>query len=207
MRYAEGMITSSTTQPKKNTLAIVALVLSSLFFVPVIPLVGLVLSIVALVTGRNRAIAITGIAIGAVFTVVGTIFFAGMVAGSVAYTRRAKSVEAAAGVGRIADAIAALPARQWAALSESDWTPSEGACGHPGGRYPADASPWVASPWPQLDFAFREPHYYQFRLRRYDQGFVVEAQGDLDCDGVRSHFQRRVTADGVGPLQIDHEQE
>ena len=64
---------------------------------------------------------------------------------------------------------------------------------------------WEGEPWKTLGFALDEAHYYQYRVTRDGGGFVVEARGDLDCDGVFGRFSRQVTPDGVSPLQSEKE--
>ena len=64
------------TEAKKkgNGLAITALVLSSVFFLPIIPFFGLVLGIIALTTGRSKPMSIVAICLGAFFTLMTGIY-------------------------------------------------------------------------------------------------------------------------------------
>ena len=66
-----------------KTLAIIGLVLSCLFFVPLAPLIGLIIGIVSLRKSKvdpsiPKGIATAAIVIGAVFTFIGAIIFFGM---------------------------------------------------------------------------------------------------------------------------------
>jgi disulfide bond formation protein DsbB len=193
--------TPTTTTPKKgNGLAITAVVLASLFFLPLIPFIGLVLGIVALATGRSKAISITAICLGGFFTLVMGMYFAIAVPAFMKYIRRSKTVEATMEVRRISDSLMAMQAQQWASLPATDWTPPGTACGQPQNKFAANPAPWQAEPWRSLGVSMDQAHYYQYRITRDDHGFLVEARGDLDCDGKMSYFQRQVSADGVGPL-------
>ncbi|HEX8950549.1 MAG TPA: DUF4190 domain-containing protein, partial [Polyangia bacterium] len=173
---------SPTTQQKKkgNGLAIAALVLSSVFFLPIIPFFGLVLGIVALTTGRSKPMSIVAICLGGFFTLMTGVYAAVAVPAFMKYIRRSKTVEATMNTRTLADAVMRLDAAAWSKLAESDWTPAASACGQPGDRYAADASAFSGEPWATLGFSVAEPHYYQYRLRRDAGGFVVEARGDLD---------------------------
>lgn len=68
-------------------------------------------------------------------------------------------------------------------LVATDWVPA----GSPSPRrYPYDATLWGREPWASLDFAPSAAHFHQYRYRPFDEGrgFVAQARGDLDGDGV-----------------------
>jgi hypothetical protein len=200
------------TQPppatkKGNGLAITALVLSSVFFLPIIPLFGLVLGIIALTTGRSKPMSIVAICLGAFFTLMTGLYAAIAIPAFMKYIRRSKTMEARMNTRTLANAVAALDAAQWSKLADSDWTPATSACGQPNDRYAADPKAFAGEPWATLGFGVSEPHYYQYRLRRAGDGFVAEARGDLDCDGKFSHFARSIAPDGVGELTSEDELE
>jgi len=197
--------TPPTPQKKGNGLAITALVLAALFFLPFIPTIGLVLGIIALATGRSKTMSIVAICLGGFFTLTMGVYVAVAIPAFMKYIRRAKTVEATANVRALADGIAALGPQQWAQLADGDWTPAGSACGQPLGKFPPQPAAWQGEPWKSLGFALDTAHYYQYRVARDGGGFVVEARGDLDCDGVFSRFVRHVTPDGVGPLQSENE--
>src|SRR4051794_21304705 len=99
---------AAVKKPPSATLAIVALVLSSLFFVPFAPLIGVILGIVALVKARQggtpRTLAIIAVSVGPLCM----LFNLGMCAGIaipafMKYVRRSKTVEATMNVRRLGD--------------------------------------------------------------------------------------------------------
>ncbi len=190
---------------KGNGLGVTAVVCASLFFLPVVPLIGLVLGIITLATGRSRALGIVSVCLGAFFTLFAGILAAIAIPAFVKYTRRAKTIEATMNTRRIGDLLLTLPNEQWAQLPDSDWTPPSRAC--PEEQYTAVVGAWRQPPWSALGFSLDGTFSYQYRLRHDGQGFVIEAQADLDCNGVTSHFQRRVTTSGVGPLERENELE
>ncbi len=189
-----------TTKKKGNGLAIAALVLASVFFLPIIPFFGLVLGIIALATGRSKPMSIVAICLGAFFTLMTGVYAAIAIPAFMKYIRRSKTVEATMNVRSLAASVARLDAAQWSKLPESDWVPADSPCGQPKDRYPVGTHAFDGDSWGQFGFAPIEPAFYQYRLRREGVGFVVEARGDLDCDGKFSHFARSVTPDGVGEL-------
>lgn len=66
---------------ESNALALVALICSILFFIPPLPLVGLVLAIVVLATRRpGRGLAIAAIIINAVYVLLALLFVGGLLA-------------------------------------------------------------------------------------------------------------------------------
>jgi Tfp pilus assembly protein PilE len=192
---------------KGNGLAITALVLSAVFFLPIIPFFGLVLGIIALATGRSKPISIVAVCLGAFFTLMTGVYAAIAIPAFMKYIRRSKTVEASMNTRLLADGVARLSAQQWAELADSDWTPAGTACGQPNGKFSADASAFRGEPWATIGFSVADPHYYQYRVRRDANGFVAEARGDLDCDGKFSRFSRVVKPDGAGPLQTEDELE
>ena len=61
-----------------------------------------------------------------------------------------------------------------------------------------DATLWNADPWVSLHFSVDDPHYYAYGYAVEVGGagatdgthnFTASAEGDLDCDGVKSTFQ------------------
>jgi type IV pilus assembly protein PilA len=196
---------AKTAAKKGNGLAVTGVVFASLFFLPIIPLVGLILGIVTLATGRNKTLGIVAICLGGFFTMFVGIEAAIAIPAFMKYVRRSKTVEATMNVRRLATAVAVLPPDEAAKLSSSEWTPPGRACDGVGGKFGVDASLWNAEPWKTLDFAVETPAYYQYRVRRDGDGFTVEAQGDLDCDGIFSHFERHVGPSGAGDLRSQND--
>jgi hypothetical protein len=191
--------------PKRNGLGITAVVFAALFFIPLAPLIGLILGIVTLATRRNKTLGIVAVCLGGFFTLFLGVEVAIAIPAFMRYVRRSKTVEATMNLRRIGDGVLALDATQWPKLSDSDWTPAQSPCTQPAGKFAPNASLWQVDPWKAIGFSVDDPAYYQYRLRRNGQGFVIEAQGDLDCDGVLSHFSRQVAPDGLGALQSENE--
>ncbi len=68
------------------------------------------------------------------------------------------------------------------------------------GRSEPPANPWDTPTWSALRFEITQPHYFVYEFTSngktgVDAEFVATAYGDLDCDGVRSTFQRFGKAD------------
>jgi hypothetical protein len=194
-----------TVATPKNGLAITAVVFSALFFIPLASIVGLVLGIVALASGRNKAMSIVAICLGGFFSFFIGIYAAIAIPAFIKFVRRSKSTEAMMNTRQLADRVAAMPAEDWAKLADADWTPAGSACGNVGNKFAANPAAWAGEPWKTLGFAVETPHYYQYRVARESQGFVVEARGDLDCDGIFSRFARHVTPAGPGPVETENE--
>ncbi len=172
--------------PKKgNGLAITALVLASVFFLPIIPFFGLVLGIIALASGRSKPISIVAICVGGFLTLMTALYAAIAIPAFMKYMERAKEAEGRATLATLATAAASLTESQAAALPDADWTPAGSACAEPDHKFAADVTPWQREPWTTLGFRVERPHYFQYRISRVSGGFRVEARADLRCNG---HF-------------------
>ncbi|MDB4967744.1 MAG: hypothetical protein JWN44_3433 [Myxococcales bacterium] len=205
MDAAPALNAPKPRSPKRqpgNALPITALVFAALFFLPLVPTIGLILGVIALISGRSKAISIVAVSLGAFFTFMTGIYAAIAIPAFMKYIARAKSTEAIAQVASLGNAVSALDARHFAALADSQWTPAGSACAQPKQKFAADPTTWQAEPWKTLGFAVDRATAYQMRVTRNAQGFLVEARGDLDCDGKLSHFARQVTAEGVQPPEI-----
>ena len=114
------------------------------------------------------------------------------------YVKRSKTAEATSNVTRIATALAeqlnATPAarRRLAAI------PATPAAAPSELKYPANPAQWATPAWRRVGFTIEAAHYYQYRVDVDGRCYVVAASGDLDGDGTRSNFSRRVCpgADG-----------
>jgi type II secretory pathway pseudopilin PulG len=204
---------SPTAPPGRTSpLAIFALVMSCLFFVPLFPLIGLTLGIVALVRsrpGQPRGVAIAAVAVGPV-----AFFFLQGICAAIAipsfmkYIRRSKVVEARLNVRRLANLAVQYQAEHARLPPAVDWTPAGSACGQEHNRFAPDPRAWSVAPWSDLQFSVDTPHYYQYRIETVGPGEIaVEARGDLDCNGTFSHFTHTVGPGGVGELAVMHELE
>jgi hypothetical protein len=112
------------------------------------------------------------------------------------YIRRSKSVEATMNVRKLADAVAAYQGKP---LRSTEWTPAATCCSQ-GGKCAPNPKAWTGT-FAALNFSVDDPHYYQYRVTKSGKKTVVEARGDLDCDGKFSNYKRTVTGTTVGPLE------
>jgi type IV pilus assembly protein PilA len=76
-------------------------------------------------------------------------------------------------------------------------TPGDTCCGNPGDKCKGgdhDAAAWDTPTWNALNFGMAEPHYYVYSFDstgvHKDAAFTARANGDLDCDGTFSIFER-----------------
>jgi hypothetical protein len=83
-----------------------------------------------------------------------------------------------------------------------DIMPHEPICCAVGGveeRCEPRASLWdTTPPWKQIHFSIAEPHYYAYEYIGDATMAVLNARGDLDCDGVGAYFSMfmQVVTDG-----------
>ena len=136
------------------------------------------------------------------------------------YKRRAESSEATFSLSRIVYAATAywdgerdresggeLVSGSLRRFPDSvDWTPRLPPCEGGAPRYVPDEKDWEHPTWRALAFAMANPHRYRYRFTSRGVGdaatFTVEAEGDLNCNGVRSHY-RRVGRAGAGKVVVD----
>jgi hypothetical protein len=213
---------------KMSALAVAAFILSLLFFLPFIPLIGAILGIVSLARGRQdlggKGLAIAAIPIGLVLV----LFLQGMMAAIaipafIRYTRKAKAIEATEGLDKIA-----AGARSFATTDHYDqggtglprgfprgstgWVPAIPCCQQPTHPkcMPAEGS-WSVEPWRSLHFQMSDPHYFQWRYESDGRTMTAEARGDLDCDGSYSSFKIAGSIEGneirISPPIINDELE
>jgi hypothetical protein len=204
-------------QKQSNTLPITALILSCLICVPLLPLVGLVLGIVALTKSRRTPqaggtwLAIVAIVCG----LFGTVFSAGIGAAMaipafIGYIRQAKIAEAEQSLERIVRSAESAAAAAETKGAEADrrlppsapLTPPFRCCEQADGRCPPEPSLWEHPSWHALGFFPAESHYYQYEFVSDGQSFTARALGDLDCDGVMSTFERSGQINAQGQLVI-----
>jgi hypothetical protein len=124
------------------------------------------------------------------------------------YQRRGKTVEATMNLRKLfdsevmyyeaehVDSKGRLLPKSFAAAA--DWTPTTRCCEQLGGKCAPDPKLWEGEPWRSLEFSIDDPFNYQYRVVKKADGFVVEARGDLDCDGVFSTFRREGHLDQQG---------
>lgn len=86
-------------------------------------------------------------------------------------------------------------------------TPSRPYCadGSDGDRFVPSGVDWDDPTWKALAFEIRDPHYYRYDFDSRGQGpnaaFTARANGDLDCDGQPSTFERVGTVDAEGEVR------
>lgn len=190
---------------KMSALAVTAFVLSLLFFLPFVPVVGSILGIVALARGR-RDLGGTGLAIAAIpVGLVVVLMIQGMMAAIaipsfIKYVRKSKSVEATEGLDKLVAGARAyaladhynntgslLPRRF--PLAQTGWVPATPCCEQPSApRCSSTPADWGGEPWRSLHFQLAEPHHYQWRYSSDGKTMTAEARGDLDCDQTYSSF-------------------
>ncbi len=128
------------------------------------------------------------------------------------YVRRSKAVEASMNVRKLADAATSYreakrkTGKSFTFPASTQWTPAASCCGQPGDKCAAGSPEWSEPTWKALEFSLGDPHYYQYRFTSDGKGararFVVEARGDLNCDGIFSSFRRTGSLDAQGNVQI-----
>lgn len=181
------------TAPKTSGLAIAALVLSLLFCIPLAPLIGLVLGIVALMQIDKSKGALTGkgMAIGAIVVSLFTgVVAIGMMAAIaipnfMRFQARAKEAEARVSLMQLKTATMAHVSEQRSfPPSDGAWAPAE-PC--PKAGCDGNEPEWKKEPWNTLQFGFYSKHYFQYRYEVVGEGkdatLTITASGDPDGDG------------------------
>ncbi|HVK84092.1 MAG TPA: hypothetical protein VM513_08290 [Kofleriaceae bacterium] len=89
-------------------------------------------------------------------------------------------------------------------VGDAPLTPAESCCNGPNHKCAGDPSAWIQIPmWRELDFLIDEPHLFQYRYHSDGKTAVVEAIGDLDCDGNTITYRLEATSDnGMPRVQI-----
>lgn len=195
--YASPPQSPTTAVTRTSKLAVTAFVLACLFFIPLLPLIGTILGIVALVRMRpdqgGKGLAIAAIPVGLVMVLMLQGMLAAIAIPSfIKYTRKAKSVEALQQLDKIkAGARAHLAQQEGAArfpVAHTDWVPATPCCEQPRQRCVGNAAAWSGEPWSTLHI-MGESGYYQYRYRSDGNEMIAEARGDLDCDGTFSSYR------------------
>jgi hypothetical protein len=183
-----------TDAPRSSALATWALGLAIIFVIPFLPVVGAVLGVVAYVrirrsagrlTGEGRALTavIVGLFAGAVSFVA---FYAVVLPGWIGAGDRARYTNAA---GHLRDVERGLyryhAARGRFPVGETGWTPEEECCAGATSSCRLDPEDWTSDPvWLAIGYVPRTAPAFQLRYASEDgQAFVIEARGDLECDG------------------------
>jgi len=182
-------------------------VLACLFILPLVPIIGSILGIIALVRLAGRPdLGGKGLAIAAIPTgLVMFFFFQGILAAVaipafIKYIRKSKTVEATEGLDRLMtgarsyvradryDSSGSLLPPAFPA-GKTGWVPETPCCNQATAKCAPQPGPWQQSPWKELHFALSDPHYFQWRYEGGGQSFTAEARADLDCDGTYSNYR------------------
>ncbi len=128
------------------------------------------------------------------------------------YVKRSKTAEATANITMISTALAQQLNESPAARRRLVAIAATPAAAPSASKYPANPSAWATPAWRRVGFSIDVAHYYQYRVDVDGRCYVVAASGDLDGDGARSTFSRRVCpgADGryaAGEIVIENELE
>lgn len=128
------------------------------------------------------------------------------------YVKRSKTAEATANVTMISTALTQQLNDTPAARRRLVAIPATPAAAPSEAKYPANPAAWATPAWRRVGFSIDVGHYYQYRVDVDGRCYVVAASGDLDGDGTRSTFSRRVCpgADGryaAGDITIQNELE
>ena len=134
------------------------------------------------------------------------------------YIRRSRTAEAAGHVSKLwagsvvyfntdrANALGNPTARQFPS-SVSNVPGAHCGC-QASGRCPGGGPEWQHASWIGLSFSLPDPFSYKPQYSSAGTGststFVAEAVGDLDCDGLTSHFTRLGAVDGAGEVTGGH---
>lgn len=83
---------------------------------------------------------------------------------------------------------------------EAGPSPPGRCCSEPKGKCAANPAVWDEMIWRELDFSVDEASYYRYSYRSSGgRTAIVEATGDLDCDGEPSTFTLRCDSDDGSP--------
>lgn len=117
------------------------------------------------------------------------------------YMKKSKKTEASLQLNRLGKNLKVVYATT-AELpkGETPLTPAESCCYGPGAKCPVQSHSWREPIWQALDFEIDEPHLFQYRYRSDGQSAVVEAHGDLDCDGNTIVYRLDLTTAGGNPM-------
>jgi type II secretory pathway pseudopilin PulG len=205
-----GAFPQEPPRRKTSALAVVAFVISLLFFLPFVPVIGSILGIIAVARNRpdlgGKGLAIAAIPVG----IVTALLLQGMMAAIaipsfIKYVRKSKTVEATQGLHRLVAGAreharaerhdeSGRPLPGLLPLGRTEWVPATPCCQQPSApRCSPTPADWAAEPWRSLHFQVAEPHHYQWRYSSDGKTMTAEARGDLDCDGTYSSFK----AEGV----------
>lgn len=119
------------------------------------------------------------------------------------YTARAKIAEARDSIGHIAQNLDVYMHRPGHRLlpPSAPRTPADVPRGKPTRTAYED---WQRGTWQAIEFVMDEPQFYSYEIdtAKDRKSAIIRATGDLDGDGVQSHFTLRVKLDRHGTLHV-----
>jgi type II secretory pathway pseudopilin PulG len=131
------------------------------------------------------------------------------------YVKKSRTAEARTNLSALANAAVALQQEKggprFSFPVTTPWTPEKLCCGSdPGHCVPRagewEHPTWKALQWKALPLGANGRANYQYRFVSSGRGkkatFTVEASGDLDCNGVTSHFSITGRPDGKGGTEV-----
>jgi hypothetical protein len=142
----------------------------------------------------SSAIVIVAIVLGAV-VVVG-ILAAVAIPAFLGTMKKAKHSEAELNLDAIYKGMKMYVAENGKLPASAPLTPAEPCCEQPGHRCQPDYAQWSTPGWEDIDFEIDTPSSYQYAYTVDGDTVVMNAVGDLDCDGESSTYT--LTAHLVG---------
>ncbi|MEO8846320.1 MAG: hypothetical protein ABI591_26880 [Kofleriaceae bacterium] len=117
------------------------------------------------------------------------------------YMKKAKKSEVSATLNRLGKRLkayyienATFPA------GDAPLLPAKACCGQPQNKCVPDPTAFESDKvWSALDFVLDEPTLYQYSYHSDGKTAVVDAIGDLDCDGSAATYTLKASADGGNP--------
>lgn len=188
----------------------------------VLPGFGILLSIAALILGilavkkkKQKGPGMGGIITGGIGILLGPVLAAIAIPSFIQYQQRAKQSEALSQLEHMYyGAQTYLETPRYGPQGEPlpaqlppsvDWTPAVPCCVQAGGTNRCDPygneAAWQHPTWQALEFSVQDPFYYQYRFINQGSEVLMQAQGDLDCDGETSLITLRATLSPDGALE------
>jgi hypothetical protein len=175
---------------------------------------ALILGIIAVKKNKQKKLGLVGLILGGVGILLLPIIAAIAIPAFVKYEQSAKATEASMMLDRMyMGAQTYMETPQYDGQGQPvpvqlppsvDWTPAVSCCQQSGGEGKCDPfaneAAWQHPTWQALDFEVLDPFFYQYRYVNEGNQVLLQAQGDLDCDGETSLTTLRATVQPDGVL-------